>query len=293
MNRRVAAFFLACLSTFLYAQEVTTLDEPVARQNLVTDPEPIYPPIAKAAHVSGNVALEIQVDASGHVSATKVLSGPPMLRGAAIDAVKTWEFKPFQKDGQPVSATTKITIPFSLGTPDANDEQIASVYFPLSQTCIKLVGQRADSAEQARACKAAAAEAQKFGQDTRFIERRSSYVYCATALMRNKEYKDALACADKAVIVVQQGHDDGSGSSAAYAVRGQTEAFGGDLLAADGDLTRAEHLQRDALDTPAGHALSKQYVGTLKNLLSFHAQVLQALNRKSEADAKLEEASKL
>jgi TonB family protein len=304
---------------FLCAQEVITLDESAARHNLTKSPEAIYPPIAKAAHVTGSVTIEIQVDASGHVSSAKVLGGPPMLQGAAVDAVKTWEFKPFQKDGQPISATTKITIPFSSGTPDANDEQIASVYFPLSQTCIKLVGQYADYADQARACREAAAEADKFGQDTRFIERRSSYVYCATAVRNNasvlkskahgiessqraygaamrvatKEMKDALSCADKAVAVVQQGHDDIAGTIAAYEARATVEYLIGDFGSLFRDLIVAEQFARSALDTPAGKAMGHQLKLSLNNLLVWHANLLREAHLDSEAEAKAEEARKL
>jgi hypothetical protein len=90
-----------------------------------------------------------------------------------------------------------------------------------------------------------------------------------------------------------QGQDDGSGSSAAYGVTGQAKALSGDLVGANKDLEVAEDYQRKALGTPAGHELSKIYSQTLKSLLNFHAQVLTALGKPDEAQAKSEEASKL
>jgi hypothetical protein len=51
---------------------------------------PIYPPIAKAAHVSGTVKLIASVAVDGQVSQIAPISGPPMLIGSAIDAVKQW-----------------------------------------------------------------------------------------------------------------------------------------------------------------------------------------------------------
>jgi len=293
MSRYAFALFLLVAVRSALAQSAIAIDESTARQSLIKQTEPVYPPIARAAHVAGDVAIQLQIDTSGHVISTKVLSGPPMLRQASIDAVKTWEFKPFEQAGQPVEVSATIVIPFSLGPVDLNDQQIARVYFPLFNACIKLVGQRADPAEQSRACKEAAAEADKFGSNARFIERRSSYVYCTTALIRNKEIKEALIFADKAVAVVQQGHDDGSGSSAAYSVRAQAEAAGGRLADADRDLVTAERFEKEALNSPAGKSLKKQYTATLKSLLNFHAQVLSALGNSTDASSKLSEANAL
>jgi hypothetical protein len=98
---------------------------------------------------------------------------------------------------------------------------------------------------------------------------------------------------DKAVAVVLLGHDDGSGSSAAYGVRGQAKAFAGDLIGADQDLNRAEEYERTALSGPAGQSLNLEYTRTLKGLLNFHVQVLTALGKQGEAAAKLDQANKL
>ena len=201
---------------------------------------------------------------------------------------------PFERNGTPIGASVKITVPFVLDTPvDPNDEKVAETYFPLSDTCDRLVLQRADPAEQASACEKAAEQADRFSKNSRFIERRSAYVYYATALIRDKRPKEAVTVGEKAIAVVLQGHDDGSGSSAAYGVTGQALALSGDLVGADKYLATAEDYERRALDTPAGHELSKSYSQTLKSLLSFHAQVLTALGEQNRADAKLQEANKL
>ena len=64
-----------------------------------------------------------------------------------------------------------------------------------------------------------------FGPEVRFIEKRSAFVYAATACADNRDLPNALAWADKAVEVVKLGHDDNSGSSAAYAVKGEIEGI--------------------------------------------------------------------
>ena len=271
-----------------------TLDEATVRQHLLAHPAPVYPPIAKAAHVSGKVVLLVELSPDGHVAKATPDTGPGMLRGAAMDAVKSWTFKPFLSHGDKVAVRTKLTIPFALDAPaTTTGDAIASNFFSLSDKCHALVSARADPKEEASSCRAAAKEAEKFGTGTRFIERRSAYVYAATALMRTNELTDSIAYGSKAIAVIAEGHDDDSGASAAYAVRGQAEAFNGDLPAADGDLTAAEMYQRKAIDSPAGKELAPEYRGAMKNLLLFHAQVLTALKRPEDAAAKTAEAGKL
>ena len=53
---------------------------------------PVYPPIAKQAHIEGTVKLQLQVSAQGDVTDAKVLSGHPMLVRFALENVKKWRF---------------------------------------------------------------------------------------------------------------------------------------------------------------------------------------------------------
>ncbi|HKG13415.1 MAG TPA: TonB family protein [Pyrinomonadaceae bacterium] len=55
---------------------------------------PQYPPIAAAARAEGVVAVEVKVDAAGHVSTAAAWSGSPLLQQAAVAAAKRWEFNP-------------------------------------------------------------------------------------------------------------------------------------------------------------------------------------------------------
>lgn len=93
--------------------------------------------------------------------------------------------------------------------------------------------------------------------------------------------------------MVSMGFDDGSGSNAAYFVRGQARADAGDLNGADQDLEKAEKFEHDALNGPAGQDLHGPYSKTLKWQLMFHAQVLAAMGNKDAAAKKSDEASKL
>ncbi|HET6216177.1 MAG TPA: hypothetical protein VFE27_04100 [Acidobacteriaceae bacterium] len=163
----------------------------------------------------------------------------------------------------------------------------------LDGDCRTLVSKRGDPTETIAACKKIADEADGFAPQSHFITRRAAYVYYTTALIQGKKTQDAVTVGDKAVAVVLFGHDDGSGSSAAYSVRGQAKALAGDLTGADQDLEKAEAHERNALSGPEGQSLNAEYTRVLKGLLNFHAQVLMALGKKSAAGAKLEQANKL
>lgn len=163
----------------------------------------------------------------------------------------------------------------------------------LDQDCRSLLKEGADTKKTIAACRKVADEADKFAPKSHFVTRRAAYVFYATALIRAKQPQDAVAVGDKAVAIVLLGHDDGSGSSAAYSVRGQARALAGDLAGADVDLEKAESFERSALIGPAGQLLNPEYTRVLRRLLNLHAQVLTALGKQSAAGIKLDQANKL
>jgi protein TonB len=75
---------------------------------------PIYPPIAQSARVSGVVILEIQVDEQGKVRDPRILRSIPLLDQAALDAVSQWEYQPVLLNGAPVPVIMTVTVDFSL-----------------------------------------------------------------------------------------------------------------------------------------------------------------------------------
>jgi hypothetical protein len=138
------------------------------------------------------------------------------------------------------------------------DDSVSQPYMALDRECRSLVSKH-DAANAVIACKKVADEADKYDPKTHFITRRGAYIFYTTSLIQAKSFQDAIRVGNKAVAVVQQGHDDASGSSAAYGVLGQAEAFAGDLPSADRDLEKAENYERDGLNSPAGHELSFEY----------------------------------
>ena len=83
--------------------------------SLINKVTPLYPPIAKTAHVSGTVVLHAIISKDGTIQELQYVSGPPLLMKAAMDAVKEWRYKPTMLNGEPVEVDTTIDVVFTLG----------------------------------------------------------------------------------------------------------------------------------------------------------------------------------
>jgi TonB family protein len=75
--------------------------------------DPAYPPTAAQQGVTGTVRLQGVVGKDGRLHDPRVLSGPMLLRYAAVEAVKQWIYKPALVNGQPVSAPAVVEIRFN------------------------------------------------------------------------------------------------------------------------------------------------------------------------------------
>jgi protein TonB len=78
--------------------------------------QPVYPPIARAAGVQGTVVLEAVISRAGRIESLHAVSGPAMLRGAALDAVSAARYKPYLLNGEPTEVQTTVTVMFRLGS---------------------------------------------------------------------------------------------------------------------------------------------------------------------------------
>jgi TonB family protein len=75
--------------------------------------EPRYPADAMAAHLSGDVVLEILVTEDGSVVSIRTLSGDPLLAAAAADTVRQWRYEPYRQHERPSQFQTDVTLKFS------------------------------------------------------------------------------------------------------------------------------------------------------------------------------------
>lgn len=81
---------------------------------LISKSNPEYPAIARQAGVEGTVVLKVLVGKEGDVRDVVYISGPEMLKDAAIAAIKLWKFRPALQQQRPVAAWVRVPMQFSL-----------------------------------------------------------------------------------------------------------------------------------------------------------------------------------
>jgi protein TonB len=87
----------------------------VVAGNLLAPIRPEYPQIARAAHVEGTVVVDAIISRTGSIESARIVSGPPMLQGVALAAVRQARYRPYLLNGQPTEVQTTITINFRMG----------------------------------------------------------------------------------------------------------------------------------------------------------------------------------
>jgi protein TonB len=64
--------------------------------------------------VQGVVLLQATISKQGTIQDLRVISGHQLLQQAAVDAVKTWRYKPQLLNGEPIEVITTITVNFTM-----------------------------------------------------------------------------------------------------------------------------------------------------------------------------------
>ena len=82
--------------------------------DLVHQVNPVYPPLARQTRVQGVVVLEATISKEGTIESLRMVSGHPLLTGAALDAVKQWRYRPVFLNGEPIDIITTVTVSFTL-----------------------------------------------------------------------------------------------------------------------------------------------------------------------------------
>lgn len=96
------------------AKQKTIVSLGVITSQAISKPEPIYPPLAKAAGVEGTVTVEILIDETGHVLTAHATNGHPLLKQEAERAALRTRFSPTLLSNQAVKAKGVITFNFIL-----------------------------------------------------------------------------------------------------------------------------------------------------------------------------------
>jgi len=77
--------------------------------------DPKYPKEAKKQRIAGSVMIAACISKEGTIAHLDVIASPSaLLSESAIDAVKTWTYKPYLLNGQPTVVDTTITVNYAL-----------------------------------------------------------------------------------------------------------------------------------------------------------------------------------
>jgi TonB family protein len=86
----------------------------VQERNLITQVDPLYPPLAMQARIQGLVRFNVVIGKDGRVANMQLVSGHPLLVAAAQNAVRQWVYKPTLLNGEPVEVVTQVDVNFAL-----------------------------------------------------------------------------------------------------------------------------------------------------------------------------------
>jgi protein TonB len=81
---------------------------------LMVHVEPQYPALARQAHIQGVVTIDAILDENGNVIEMKVVSGPPLLYQAALEALGKWKYEPVYLNDRPIAVELLVNVTFEL-----------------------------------------------------------------------------------------------------------------------------------------------------------------------------------
>jgi periplasmic protein TonB len=86
----------------------------VTQPRLLSGPAAVYPDSARTEHVQGDVTVDLLIDETGKIAGMTVVSGPTLLRQAALDALRQRKYAPALLDGKATSAHIVVVLHFQL-----------------------------------------------------------------------------------------------------------------------------------------------------------------------------------
>jgi eukaryotic-like serine/threonine-protein kinase len=81
---------------------------------LVSSPPPVYPPVARSAHIQGEVTLHAIISKTGTVKTVEPVSGLKIFHESAVNAVQQWRYTPYLVNNVPTEVDTTITVNYAI-----------------------------------------------------------------------------------------------------------------------------------------------------------------------------------
>lgn len=108
---------MATLLAFSVGGFAQSTPQPLPEAKLLTKPAPEYPDDALINNITGEVAVEVEVDKKGKVKKARPVGGPEPLHKAAVKAARKARFEPVAVNGRPVNSRASLTYMFEVGGP--------------------------------------------------------------------------------------------------------------------------------------------------------------------------------
>jgi TonB family protein len=280
-------FILALIFAISTQNQTPIQDEPL------TVPPIAYPADAKKARIQGNVQLQINVDATGHVTSVQALSGPIPLRQAAIDAYSHASYRPILVKGVPAPAIITTSVKFSLKELPPDTDQLLDVQFkPLQAHCEELAQapSTAKSPEALEACRKALDMASHFSPDFDLEAHATAFNDVVLILIadgkKSAELPQAALLADQAIELVSRiAHDSPHrpAVAVAYITRCEVRSLAGDLKGAAADCAVAEETLTTLLHDYPENERAGNYRVQLRETYQLHAVIADRAHHPLEA----------
>ncbi|HEY6971635.1 MAG TPA: energy transducer TonB [Candidatus Angelobacter sp.] len=270
------------LSSSQEPPSVLRISAAAAEQNVIKKVEPVYPDLAKVAHIEGRVIIGIIISSEGKVVSERAITGHPLLIQPAMVAVKHWEYHPYVLEGQSRTVTAVVRVPFSLGHTPKEDPAFTA-YDEQETKCQTLLDQQSyASASQACASLPELAEKANWSEATAY--RLSGFAY-----FKASNFQDALV-AWQHQLAITKGYKDNAGEGEAHFNVART-------LQATGDLDGAKsHYERAVSRFEAAHHDAPQvaaYSENLRTVLLSYASLLRQIGDQERAKKLEEKAASL
>jgi TonB family protein len=143
IKRLASVYLVALLTILLMSTPAYTRSVEESAVKVVQAVPSLYPPIARAAHVSGEVKVEATIDADGAVTSVNVVNGHKLLSPSVEKATRKWKFNAVA--GNTAVRSVVLTFQFTLiaankGTP----EDLGVIFWPPYKVEIRDTAYRVD-----------------------------------------------------------------------------------------------------------------------------------------------------
>jgi TonB family protein len=257
-----------------------------AQARAIDHPKAECPPIAKIANVRGTVLIDIQVDADGKVSTTKVIAGHPMLVSGALDAIRRWTFQPSRAHGEP--AVMETTAEFApCGAIDyayESEMKVRNQQMEAARKCRAEIQANDLSSAEGR-CQKALELAHRVHGNT-YLYESNAWQDLGRLRLKQQRPNDALPLFESALNVLEENQQPDE-AEIGYAVAwiGIAKRALTDDAGALPYFERAEKILSARIADASIEEMKQNYARQLKAVREQHAGALDKLGRASEADA--------